>query len=387
MEYSEKICICTLGRIFGYEPRKALELISAAGSAGNLFRMDSDELSALMGPYSDCRSRICRKELDFTAAELERLERLGCRYLDISEDVYPEMLKDCEDPPLGLYIRSDSPDVKLFHPGPYIAVVGTRDLSLYGKEWCRKIVAALANARHKPVIVSGLALGTDITAHLAALEGGLPTIGVLPVGIDDVYPRRHENIAERICRTEGCALVTDYSPGTQAIAINFLRRNRIIAGLCGATILVESKAQGGGMITARLAASYNREVYALPGRVDDVRSAGCNRLIQKKIAEPVTSLDSLVKNLGLGAPAFRRRDSLTEEVLLLYGNREDPDETGLILKTVMYIRSHRGVCCEEIAGALGQSYSTVSAYLTMLEGDGLICSDLLGRYSINVRIV
>ena len=386
MEYNEKICICTLGRIFGYEPRKALSLIKAAGSAGALFSMSKEELSALTGPYSDLTSRICTRELDFTAEELEKLEKRGCRYLEISDPRFPEMLKECEDPPLGLYIRSDSPVESLFNDSPYIAVVGTRDISLYGREWCRKIVAALAKVRNRPVIVSGLALGTDITAHQAALEGGLRTIGVLPTGIDDVYPRRHEYDADRICRTEGCGLVTDYPPGTKAIAINFLRRNRIIAGLGGATILIESKARGGGMITARLAASYNREVYALPGRVDDIRSAGCNILIQKKLAEPIVDLGTLVRSLGLVESSYRRKDSLPEEVCSLYESSMPADELSLIIKIVKYIRANRGVCREDIAAAVNRPFSVISAYLTMLESDGLICTDLLGRCSINVRI-
>ena len=386
MEYNEKICICTLGRIFGYEPRKALELIKAAGSAGAIFDLSREELSKLTGPYSDFNSRICRKELDITAQELERLEKRGCRYLEISDPHFPEMLKECEDPPLGLYIRSDSPVESLFDDSPYIAIVGTRDISLYGREWCRKIVAALSKAKNKPVIVSGLAIGTDIAAHQAALEGGLRTIGVLPTGIDDVYPRRHEYDADRISRAAGSALVTDYPPGTKAIAINFLRRNRIIAGLSGATILIESKAQGGGMITARLAASYNREVYALPGRVDDIRSAGCNRLIQKKLAEPITDLGTLVRSLGLGESSYRRKDSLSEEVCSLYESSMPADELSLIVRIVKHIRANRGACCEDIAAAVNRPFSVISAYLTMLESDGLICTDLLGRCSINVRI-
>lgn len=387
MEYSEKICMCTLGRIFGYEPRKALELISAAGSAGAIFNLSPDELNALTGPYSTFTSRICREELDRTAEEMERLEKQGCSYIEISDPHYPEMLKECEDPPLGLYIRSDSPVGELLNDSPHIAVVGTRDISLYGREWCRKIVAAFGKAKNKPVIVSGLALGTDITAHQAALEAGLRTIGVLPTGIDEVYPRRHEYAADKICRTAGCGLITDYPPGAKAIAINFLRRNRIIAGMCSATILIESKAQGGGMITARLAASYNREVFALPGRVDDIRSAGCNRLIQKKLAEPITDLGTLVKNLGLGESSYRRHDTLAEEVSSLYGSEMSPEDVDVMTRIVKHIRTNRGVCCEDIAGALGLAFGTVSSYLTILESDGLICSDLLGRCSINVRIV
>lgn len=387
MEYSEKICNCTLSRIFGYEPRKGLELIRAAGSAAAVFGLKKEELLALTGPYSAFTSRINRRELDFTAAELERLEKRGCSYLEISDPRFPEMLKECEDPPLGLYIRSDSAVESLFDDSPHIAVVGTRDISLYGSEWCRKIVAALSKAKHKPVIVSGLALGTDITAHQAALEGGLRTVGVLPTGIDEVYPRRHEYAAERICKSAGSGLITDYPPGSQAIAINFLRRNRIIAGLCSATILIESKSQGGGMITARLAASYNREVYALPGRVDDIRSAGCNKLIQRKLAEPITDLGTLVRSLGLGESSYRRRDTLSDEVRSLYENSMRAEDVELILDIVKHIRANRGICCEELSVAVGRPFSTVSAFLTILESDGLICTDLLGRCSINVRIV
>ncbi len=386
MEYGEKICICTLGRIFGYEPRKALELIKAVGSAGAIFELGSRELSALTGPYSAWTSRISRRELDLTAEELERLERRGCRYLEISAPRFPEMLKECEDPPLGLYIRSDSPFESLFGNLPHIAIVGTRDISPYGREWCRRIVAALAAAKTRPVIVSGLALGTDITAHQAALEAGLQTIGVLPTGIDEVYPRSHEYAAEEICARAGCGLITDYPPGTKAIAINFLRRNRIIAGLCAATILIESKIRGGGMITARLAASYNREVYALPGRVDDLRSAGCNRLIGKKLAEPIIDPGTLVRSLGLGAAGYRRRDCLEEEVRSLYESSLPPEDVDCLLAIVKLVRLNRGICREELAGALGLPFSTAASYLTLLESDGLICTDLIGRCSINVRI-
>lgn len=386
MDYSEKICACTLGRIFGYEPRKAHELINAAGSARAIFNLTHDELFSLTGPCFPFSSRICSRELDFTARELERLEGLGCRYLEISDPRFPEMLKECEDPPLGLYIRSGSPVEEIFDSSPYVAIVGTRDVSLYGKEWCRKIVAALAKAKHRPVIVSGLAIGTDIAAHQAAMEAGLRTIGVLPTGIDEVYPRRHEYAADKICKSAGSALITDYPPGAQAIAINFLRRNRIIAGLCGATILIESKTQGGGLITARLAASYNREVFALPGRVDDIRSAGCNRLIQKKLAEPITDLGTLVRSLGLGESSYRRKDSLAEEVGSMYDDSMPAEDVGFMLEIVKHIRSNRGACCEDLATALNLPFSKVSAYLTMLESDGFICSDLLGRYSINVRM-
>ena len=180
-----------------------------------------------------------------------------------------------------------------------VAVVGTRDISPYGREWCERIVHALARTSPKPLIVSGLAIGTDICAHKAALEASLPTIAVMATGTDTIYPYRHRQIAEKMSGTQGCALVTDYPPGTAPLPVNFLRRNRIIAGLSHATILVESKIKGGGMMTCRLAFSYDRDVYALPGRADDLRSQGCNHLIRARMAEPLTSEEDIIDSLGL----------------------------------------------------------------------------------------
>ena len=127
---------------------------------------------------------------------------------------------------------------------------------MYGREFCTRIVRTLAQAPDRPAIVSGLALGVDITAHLAALDAGLPTIAVIPVGIDDIYPPSHRIAAGRIAAAEGSAIVTDYPPGTAPLQINFIRRNRIIAGLSEATVVVESKAKGGSLVTANIAFSY-----------------------------------------------------------------------------------------------------------------------------------
>ncbi|MBQ2069136.1 MAG: DNA-processing protein DprA, partial [Bacteroidales bacterium] len=142
----------------------------------------------------------------------------------------PALLKDCSDPPLGLYVRSSSPPEEVFRPRPSVAVVGTRDVSRYGLQWCRKLTGAIAQSPARPVIVSGLAIGVDIAAHLEAIDRGGSTIAVLPTGLDKIYPYRHEAYADRICNSPGSALVSDYPPGTMALKTNFLRRNRIIAG-------------------------------------------------------------------------------------------------------------------------------------------------------------
>lgn len=386
-EYSEKVCICALVRLLGFEPKLAHALIGAAGSAQALFAMGPEERLTAFGPFSRLSSLLERRELDRTQEELSRLEDAGCRFISINDEGYPDLLRECEDAPLGLYYRGASPPEEVFNRMPAIAVVGTRDISLYGKEWCRKIVGAMATAKKKPMIVSGFALGTDITAHMAALEAGLPTVAVLPTGIDDVYPSRHRPFAAKLAASPGCALVTDYPPGSEPKAINFIRRNRIIAGICSGTILVESKAKGGGMITARLAASYDRDLMVLPGRADDPRSRGCNELLREKLAEPVTDTVHFLDVLGLGSPGRRRAALFEEEVRTRYGPLLPPEELEDLVAVAGAIRRNRGITLNELCAAVCLTYGQVARYAGMLETDGLICTDLLQRCSINVKIV
>ena len=386
-DYSEKVCVCALNRLLGFEPRLAHDLIGAAGSARALFEMTPDEKLSAFGPYSKVAPLLDARELSRTEEELDRLQDTGCSFITMTEPGYPALLCECDDAPLGLYYRGSSPPEKVFNVRQQIAVVGTRDISLYGKEWCRKIVGALATAKNKPLVVSGFAMGTDITAHLAALEAGLPTVAVLPTGIDDVYPSRHRSFAGKLVATEGCAIVTDYPPGTEPKAINFIRRNRIIAGICSGTILVESKAKGGGMITARFAASYDRDLMVLPGRADDPRSQGCNELLREKLAEPVTDTVHFLDVLGLGSPSRRRAAGFEEEVRARYGPVLPAEELEDLLTVAGIIRRRRGITLDEICPEACMPYGQVARYAGMLESDGLICTDLLQRCSINVKIV
>ena len=386
-DYSEKVCVCALNRLLGFEPRLAHDLIGAAGSARALFEMTPDEKLAAFGPYSKVAPLLDGRELSRTEEELDRLQDTGCSFITMTEPGYPALLCECDDAPLGLYYRGSSQPEKVFNVRQQIAVVGTRDISLYGKEWCRKIVGALASSKNKPLVVSGFAMGTDITAHLAALEAGLPTVAVLPTGIDDVYPSRHRSFAGKLAATEGCAIVTDYPPGTEPKAINFIRRNRIIAGICSGTILVESKAKGGGMITARFAASYDRDLMVLPGRADDPRSQGCNELLREKLAEPVTDTVHFLDVLGLGSPSRRRAAGFEEEVRARYGPVLPAEELDDLLTVAGIIRRRRGITLDEICPEACMPYGQVARYAGMLESDGLICTDLLQRCSINVKIV
>lgn len=381
----EKASLCALGKIFGFEPKTALALISHMGSGSRIFTMNDDELDEVLGPFSKHRRMISPMAQEEAAKELLELEQQGISYSGWTENEYPSLLKECEDPPVGLYIRSETPAEKLWDDRRAIAVVGTRDISHYGKEWCEKIVASFGDCPDKPLIVSGLALGIDICAHTMALEAGLPTVGVMATGPEDIYPQRNRNIANLMAKSPGCALITDYPPGTAPLALHFLRRNRIIAGLAHATILIESRIKGGGMMTSRLAFSYNREVYALPGRADDVRSQGCNLLIRSKIAEPVTSIEDLISSMGMKMRRTGRTLSDSERITTTYGTELSKEKIGMLTSALTAIRINRGISVEELASVLGLPYHKAANMCNMLETDGLISIDLLQRCSINTK--
>lgn len=381
----ETACLCALGRIFGFEPRIGTALISHFGSAENIFSLREREIDSILGPFSKYRGQINPSAVSKAEDELAELEKKDIRFIGWSSEDYPLLLKECEDAPIGLYIRTRTPAADLWKPSEKIAVVGTRDISKYGIEWCSRTIASLACTKEKPLIVSGLALGTDICAHKAALEGGLPTIAVMATGPESVYPYRHRGIAEQIACTPGCALITDYPPGTPPLPIHFLRRNRIIAGISNAVVLIESKIKGGGMMTARLAFSYDRDVYALPGRIDDIRSQGCNLLISNKTAEPITSVDELLKNLDIHKETSHAPEKLDERLKQVYTSGGTRDLIPKLSSMLLRIRGHRGITIEELAHELKMEYLESAALARLLETDGFISIDLLQRCAIIVR--
>jgi DNA processing protein len=380
--FEEKACLCALGKIFGFKPKIGLALIGHLGDAREVFKVNKKDLELLLGPHSQYTDIIRKATVYEAADELERYEKMDINFVGWSEEHYPQLLKECPDAPIGLYIRSRTHPSKLWTPQKNIAVVGTRDVSAYGKEWCAKTIFGLASTEQKPLIVSGLALGTDICAHKAALEAGLPTIAVMATGPESVYPYRHGGFAEEMYKVPGCALITDYPPGTAPLAIHFLRRNRIIAGLSNATVLIESKIKGGGMMTARLAFSYDRDVFALPGRVDDARSQGCNMLIRSKIAEPLTSIPEFLDSLGMKAGHAMNTISDMEALSSRYRCKISDDKISLMSKLLGIIRLKRGITVEDLAIESGLEYARAVELTSTLEIDGFIHIDLLQRCCI-----
>lgn len=371
----ETLCLCALNRIFCYEPVVGLRLLEYFGTAAAVFEAPSGQLGGLLHARPEYAGKVHRGALAESARELESVERLGGRFVGLHSPAYPQLLRECPDRPLGLYVRSQTPAEDLFNSREAIAFVGTRDLSSYGREWCGNLVSTLSETGAKPLIVSGLAFGIDYVAHTTALTLSLPTVGVMATGIDRIYPSRHESLAERMVRTPGCALVSCYPLGTAPLANQFLSRNRIIAGMSRATVLVESKIRGGGLITARHAYSYDRDVYALPGRVDDVRSQGCNRLIRDKIAEPVISREDFLDKLGLKAPRLRKQDVLTRAAgLFLDGSLELA-----VLKAVL---AERGIDIRTLCARTDRPYAEVIAAALALESEGFLSMDILQRCSV-----
>ena len=196
--FEEKACLCALNRIFGFEPRIGIELITHLGSAKAVFNLKDEELEQLTGPHFKYKGRICAQAAEHEIRELERLSADGITFCGYTDESYPELLKECEDPPIGLYIKSCTALEELWKPRKRVAVVGTRDISPYGREWCEKTIRFLAGSNARPTIVSGLALGTDIIAHTSAISEGLPTIAVMATGPETVYPTRHRAFAERL---------------------------------------------------------------------------------------------------------------------------------------------------------------------------------------------
>ena len=225
-------------------------------------------------------------------AELEFCQKHGILPLPMNDEHYPARLRECDDAPLMLFYRGNAD----LNQQRVINIVGTRHCTAYGKDVISRFVRDLKALCPQLMIVSGLAYGVDINAHRAALENDYETVGVLAHGLDQIYPPRHRETAVKMISQGG--LLTEFFTQTNADKVNFVRRNRIVAGMSDACILVESAARGGGLITARLSRDYNRDVFAFPGRVGDEYSEGCNNLIRNNGAALITSAQDFVEAMG-----------------------------------------------------------------------------------------
>lgn len=270
-------------------------LLDELGSASEVFANRKDIKSVL--PDANDRLVEALSSVDDAMREAEKemkfVESKNIKVLLLNDDAYPQRLKECEDSPLVLYYFGEAD----LNRAKVISIIGTRECTAYGKEVCSNFVADLKKSYPDVLIISGLAYGIDINAHRAALNNGIDTVGVLAHGLDRVYPSMHRHTAADMVHAGG-GLITEYTSGTTPERMNFIRRNRIVAGLCDACVVVESAAKGGSLITADLALNYNREVFAFPGRVYDEYSSGCNMLIKNHRATLITNAEDMIEAMG-----------------------------------------------------------------------------------------
>jgi DNA processing protein len=282
-----------LGLIPGIGGITARKILDFTGSPEAVFSVPQETLLEIPGVGDLLADRISSEGIiDQARRELEFIHKKGIKCLFYGDHAYPERLLDCYDAPLLLYMLGQ---VKL-NGSRMISIVGTRRPGAYGLDMCKCLVRDLASLDKDLVIVSGLAYGIDHCAHKAALEMGLDTIAVLGHGLKYMYPALHRQVAGKI--TEQGALLTDFASNQKPEKNHFIRRNRIIAGLSDATIVVQSGHRGGALITADIAGSYHRDVFTVPGRVGDPASAGCNHLIKTHRAALIECAGDVAYLLG-----------------------------------------------------------------------------------------
>lgn len=268
----------------------ARKLLDVVGSEEQFFTMKEKELRDLThGRSKIYRDDYRRDVLDRAVTEEAFVREHGIAVSYFTDDNYPHRLIEAPDAPAMIYTLGHC-DLESAH---VISVVGTRHATQYGQRFCDTLIGDLAQRLPDLVVVSGLAYGIDIAAHRAALKHGVPTVAVLPRGLNRIYPAMHRNDAISIVKSNGM-LLTDYTSQDEVQKSNFLARNRIVAALSDCTVIVESAGSGGALVTASLAVSYNRDVMAVPGRCGDEFSTGCNKLIATNKAALITCADDLL---------------------------------------------------------------------------------------------
>jgi len=333
----------------------AKNLIAYCGSPEAVFKQKKNHLIKIPGIGEKIASNIL-KFSDFGKAETEIafIEKHQIDPLYFLDEKYPARLKEIADAPVLLFYKGNAN----LNQGRVIAIVGTRKATDYGKSACEKLIQELQP--YNPLIISGLAYGIDYCAHKGALANGMSTVGVLGHGLDKIYPAAHRSVAVKMVTQGG--LLTEYSSGTAPDREHFPERNRIVAGMVDGVVLVETTRFGGALITAEIASSYDRDVFAFPGRVGDEYSSGCNHLIKVNKAYLIENTEDLVYFLGwqkgIEKPALRsnKYDALPLEQLAIINILKEKDKSEL----------------DYLTQSTGYSLSEISVLLLDMEFKGII---------------
>jgi DNA processing protein len=333
-------------------------LVNIYGEAMAIFKAQRRQLENIEGIGSIAAHSIkAFKDFNLCEQEIKFVEKYKISPLFITSKNYPQRLLNCYDSPALLYYRGNAD----LNQSKIVSVVGTRNNSEYGKMVCEKLVSDLKD--QGILIVSGLAFGIDSIAHKTALKNNLHTIAVLAHGLDRIYPTQNKILAKQM--TECGGLLTDFKSGTAPDKQNFPKRNRIAAGICDALVVVESGKKGGSLITAELANSYNKDVFAIPGRTNDIKSEGCNYLIRANKALLISTADDLLEIMDWKTrqkPVIKKQRELFIELNADEKNIIDIlQQTGLVQIDELYLKS-------------GLSSSAVATALLMLEMQGVVQS-------------
>lgn len=334
------------------------QVISYTGSAEKAFKTPKGKLMQIPGVGEVTAEAILNgKPFQEAEKELRRAEKESVELVFYMDKKYPSRLKSIPDAPSILYIKGHID----FENPKSVAIVGTRQATPYGKAQVEKIIRELAP--HQPLIVSGLAYGIDIHAHKQAIKYNLPTIGIMGSGMDRIYPAAHRDTARKMFEHGG--LVTENCFGTKPDAHNFPQRNRIIAGLCDALLVIEAAEKGGALITAEIANTYNKDVFACPGSIGETFSAGCNNLIKSNKAHLLTSVKDIEYIMGWdAAKPPKKKASATLEGY-------EPDEQ-TVLKVM--IDKKANVLIDELSWKANLPVSQLASVLLGLEFKGIVKS-------------
>jgi DNA processing protein len=312
---------------------------------------------------------ITPKAIEQAQKELDFIEKHQITCYFYQDTNYPYRLAQCVDAPILLYAKGNI-DV---NPKHAISIVGTRMPSERGKDWCRHLVIELAAKVPNIAIISGLAYGIDVTAHRAAIEAGIPTIIIPAHGLDRIYPSVHRQVAVQTLSNGG--ILTEYPTNTEPERFNFVARNRIVAGLADAVVVVESKKKGGSLITANMAIDYGRDVFAVPGRTDDMHSAGCNDLIKHNKAQLIDCADDLIATMQWQTQEPQHQQTTMLE--LMYDLSEQQQQILTLLR-----EAENGLHINQLVMETQLAYNIVSSELVMLELQDIVKSMPGGMWRI-----
>lgn len=373
MNKQEATCAMALSHIGKFHQAEILRLYRHVGSATAIIEhrhsiadLLPDASSRLAEMLSTLDAPLVRAEEEWAYDEDHNIKVLG-----IDDDDYPQRLKECPDAPLVLYYRG-STSLNARH---VINIVGTRDCTPYGADVIRRFVADLHQLCPDVLIVSGLAYGVDIHAHRNALSNGMNTVGVLAHGLDKIYPHNHRDVANKMVEQGG--LLTEYMTNTRIDKQNFVRRNRIVAGISDACILIESGVKGGGLITARISMEYGRDVFAAPGRIGDKYSAGCNMLISRNGAALLTSAADFVAAMGWETDSRLSKARAEGIERTLFPELSDDEK-----QVVDALRTTNDVQINILSVRTGLPINKLSALLFEMEMKGLVKAYAGGTYHL-----